>query len=60
MTTIERKIIGLAHLEAMKYLDERMKNGIGRPNAEMKAEAKKIYDAELAKLKKQYNIADEE
>lgn len=57
MTTTERKIIGLAHLESMKYLDEKMKNGIGTPNEEMKAEAKKIYEKELAKLKKEHGIA---
>ncbi len=57
MTTTERKIIGLAHLESMKYLNEKMKNGIGTPNEEMKAEAKKIYEKELAKLKKEHGIA---
>ncbi len=56
MTPQERKIIGEARWEAMKYLMERMKNSIGQPSPEMKAEAEKVYEQELAKLKEKYGI----
>jgi hypothetical protein len=57
MTTTERQIIGLAHLASMEYLNERMKDRVGLPDEEMKAEAKKIYEKELAKLKKEHGLA---